>query len=164
MKRFTLWPLMALFVLFLSSCSTDNIEDRLENIDTEYVIPETKVIEIEILELLNEYRLSEGLNSLNDLGVIKSQTYDHTDYMIQNNNISHDNFTSRRNFLTQNAGANRVSENVAYGYSSASSVVAAWINSNSHREAIVGDYTHFDISAEQDENGYWYFTNIFIKR
>ena len=96
--------------------------------------------------------------------MIKSQTFDHTDYMIQNSNISHDNFTSRRNFLTQNANASRVSENVAYGYSSASSVVAAWINSDSHRDAIEGDYTHFDISAEQDTNGYWYYTNIFIKK
>jgi len=164
MKRFTLWPVMALFVIFLSSCSTDSMDDKIDNIDTEYVVPEAKIIEIEILELLNDYRLSEGLNPLSNLGVIKSQTFDHTDYMIQNSNISHDNFTSRRNFLTQNANANRVSENVAYGYSSASSVVAAWINSDSHREAIEGDYTHFDVSAEQDENGYWYFTNIFIKK
>ena len=140
------------------------MDDKIDNIDTEYVVPEAKIIEIEILELLNDYRLSEGLNPLSNLGVIKSQTFDHTDYMIQNSNISHDNFTSRRNFLTQNANANRVSENVAYGYSSASSVVAAWINSDSHREAIEGDYTHFDVSAEQDENGYWYFTNIFIKK
>ena len=164
MKRFTLWPLMALFVIFLSSCSTDSIDDKIENIDNEFVVPEAKVIEIEILELINDYRLSEGLSALSNLGVIKSQTYNHTDYMIQNSNISHDNFTLRRNFLTQNANANRVSENVAYGYSSANSVVAAWINSDSHREAIEGDYTHFDVSAEQDENGYWYFTNIFIKK
>jgi len=164
MKRFTLWPLMALFVMFLSSCSTDSIEDKAQNVSSDYVVPQTKVIEIEILELINDYRLSEGLSALSNLGVIKSQTFDHTDYMIQNSNISHDNFTSRRNFLTQNANASRVSENVAYGYSSASSVVAAWINSDSHRDAIEGDYTHFDISAEQDSNGYWYFTNIFIKK
>ena len=164
MKRPTLWPVMALFVIFLSSCSTDSIDEKAQNVTTEYVIPETKIIEIEILELLNDHRLSEGLNPLTDLGLIKSQAFDHTDYMVETSNISHDNFSSRRSFLMQNAGASRVSENVAYGYSTASSVVAAWINSDSHREAIEGDYTHFDVSAEQDADGYWYFTNIFIKR
>lgn len=27
-----------------------------------------------------------------------------------------------------------------------------------------GDYTHFQISAEQCEDGRWYFTNIFIQK
>ncbi|MFD2824773.1 CAP domain-containing protein [Lacinutrix iliipiscaria] len=164
MKPSTLLPVLALFVIFLSSCSTDSIDDKAQNVNNDYVVPETKVIEVEILELINDYRLSAGLNPLTDLGVIKSQAFDHTDYMIQNSNISHDNFTNRRNFLTANAGARKVSENVAYGYSTASSVVAAWIASDSHRDAIEGDYTHFDISAEQDADGYWYFTNIFIKK
>jgi len=56
MKRFTLWPLMALFVIFLSSCSTDSIDDKAQNVSSDYVIPQAKVIEIEILELINDYR------------------------------------------------------------------------------------------------------------
>ena len=57
-----------------------------------------------------------------------------------------------------------VRENVAYGYATASGVVNAWLNSEGHREVIEGDFTHFDISAEKDENGRWYYTNIFIKK
>ncbi|MEO8933436.1 MAG: CAP domain-containing protein, partial [Xanthomarina sp.] len=80
--------------------------------NTILVIPETKVVEIEILELINEYRLSKGLNSLESMATIKLQAYGHTSYMISNNNVSHDNFFQRKNYLVENAGANKVSENV----------------------------------------------------
>ena len=53
---------------------------------------------------------------------------------------------------------------MAYAFSSAQSVVNAWLNSEAHRANIEGDFTDFDISAEQDEYGDWYYTNIFIKR
>ena len=48
--------------------------------------------------------------------------------------------------------------------SNAQSVVNAWLNSDGHRQNIEGDFTDFDISAEQNANGQWYFTNIFVKR
>ena len=66
--------------------------------------------------------------------------------------------------LQNNAGAISVAENVAYAFSSSQSVVNAWLNSEGHRHVIEGDYTNFDISAEMDEDGKWYFTNIFIKK
>ncbi|WP_452226248.1 CAP domain-containing protein [Lacinutrix cladophorae] len=164
MKKPTLW-LMALIILFTTfSCSTENNDHEVNDVNSEYVVPATKVIEIKILELINDYRIDQGLSVLEGLDLIKSQAYVHTDYMVETSNISHDNFSQRSAFLREYAGANRVSENVAYGYSSPASVVNAWINSESHRGAIEGDYTHFDISAEQDENGYWYFTNIFVKK
>ena len=84
--------------------------------------------------------------------------------MIEAANVSHDNFFQRKQSLQTNADANIVTENVAYGFSSAESVVNAWINSPSHRDNIEGDYTDFDVSAEQNNEGKWYFTNIFIKR
>ena len=70
----------------------------------------------------------------------------------------------RQASLENNVGALRVGENVAYGYQYAESVVNAWLNSQGHKYIIEGDYTHFDISAEQDENDRWYYTNIFLKK
>jgi hypothetical protein len=51
---------MALFVFyFLSSCSTDSIDiDKAQNVNNDYVIPETKVIEVNPRKLINDYRLS----------------------------------------------------------------------------------------------------------
>jgi len=84
--------------------------------------------------------------------------------MIENDEVSHANFFQRKNNLMNNVGALTVAENVAYAFSSPESVVNAWLNSEGHKNVIEGDYTDFDISAEMDENGRWYYTNIFIRK
>ncbi|MEW4925376.1 CAP domain-containing protein [Algibacter sp. 2305UL17-15] len=165
MKLLTKLSLLACLALFSFSCSTDSMDDKVDAITAEnLVLPATKTIEIEILELINNHRLSEGLNPLNNMTVIKSTAYSHTDYMVDNQAVSHENFFARSNYLKANAGAKRVSENVAYGFTSADSVVKAWMKSEGHRKNIEGDYTDFEISAEQDVDGRWYYTNIFIKK
>ncbi|MEZ4782017.1 MAG: CAP domain-containing protein [Flavobacteriaceae bacterium] len=165
MKSPTLLPALALLALLsLSSCSTDAIEeDKIDAISSSYV-PQTKTIEVEVLELINTHRISLGLTPLNAMNVIKAQAYGHTDYMIKNDEVSHANFYQRKNNLINQAGAISVAENVAYAFSTPESVVNAWLNSEGHKNVIEGDYTNFDISAEMDENGKWYYTNIFIKK
>ena len=151
-------------VLGFTSCSTDTAaEDAINSIEVP-VAPQAKQIEIEIMELINAYRINEGLSALNQHNTVKAVASTHTDYMIEVNNVSHDNFFQRKQSLQVNANANIVSENVAYGFNSAESVVNAWINSPSHRDNLEGNFTDFDVSAEQNELGKWYFTNIFIKR
>ncbi|WP_417196338.1 CAP domain-containing protein [Bizionia sp.] len=165
MKKFTLLPVMLLLVMFMTSCSSDSIEDKAAEINTSnLVVPETKTIEIEIMELINDYRLSKGLNPLNNVGIIKAQAFNHTDYMITNNIVSHDNFYQRKLFLESSLGARDVSENVAYGFTSAQTVVTAWLNSTNHKANIEGDFTDFDLSADQNAEGDWYYTNIFVKK
>jgi len=164
MKIPTMLPAMALMALLTFSCSTDAVEEEAIDALTSSYVPDTKIIEIEIMELINDYRIGVGLNPLQDMNEIKAVAYSHTDYMIDNNEISHDNFYMRQASLENNVGALRVGENVAYGYQYAESVVNAWLNSQGHKYIIEGDYTHFDISAEQDENDRWYYTNIFLKK
>ena len=164
MKRPTLLPVMVLLIMLATSCSSESLDENANNAHAALVVPETKAIEVEIMELINDHRLSLGLNPLDNMNVIKAQAYSHTDYMIAQNNVSHDNFFQRKNYLVNSVGANRVSENVAYGYTSAQSVVNAWLNSDGHRENIEGNYTDFEISAEQNAEGRWYYTNIFVKK
>ncbi len=164
MKPTKLLPLMALMALMMFSCSTEDFPDETIDSVTLANAPAAKAIEIEILELINNHRINLGLTPLNNLNIIKSVAYTHTDYMVTINQVNHDNFYQRKNSLIQNASATKVSENVAYAFSSAQSVVNAWVNSEGHRQNIEGDFTDFDISAEQNEEGKWYFTNIFIKR
>jgi uncharacterized protein YkwD len=164
MKVPTKLSAMALIALLTFSCSTDSVEEETIEAITSSYVPQTKVIEIEILELINNHRLSKGLNVLGDMSAIKAQAYDHTDYMVVNQEVSHDNFYKRKTALESTIGAVKVGENVAYAYSSAESVVNAWINSDSHRAIIEGDYTDFDVSAEKDANGKYYYTNIFVKK
>ena len=154
--------LLAVFTLF--SCSTDSFDDNVDALEISLVDTQTKAIELEILDLINEHRLSLGLNFLVDMSIVKSVAYSHTDYMVDNDIVSHDNFYTRSDYLKSNIGAKKVSENVAYGYGTAQGVVNAWIKSESHKANLEGDYTNFDISAEKNADGRWYYTNIFIKK
>ncbi len=153
-----------LLTITLTSCSTDSLDETADYNVEALVIPEAKPIEIEILELINQHRISIGLNVLVSHQLIKGQAFSHTDYMTDINEVNHDHFFNRKSFLVDNAAAVKVSENVAYGFSSAASVVNAWLNSEGHRGNIEGDYTDFEISAELGENNKWYFTNIFMKK
>lgn len=165
MKLLTKLPIVALLaVLMLSSCTTDSIDDKAEAMELSLVTVQAKTIEVEILELINNHRLSLGLRPLAELTIVKSVAHSHTDYMVDNDEVSHHNFFTRSDYLKSNAGAKKVSENVAYGYSSAEAVVRAWIKSEAHKENLEGDYTNFDISAEKNAEGRWYYTNIFIKK
>lgn len=164
MKTAKLLPFMAIIALLgFTSCSSESVEDQINTIEVP-VAPQAKQIEIEIMELINAHRISMGLSTLNAHNTVKAVAFTHTDYMVEVDNVSHDNFFQRRESLQLNANANFVSENVAYGFNSAASVVNAWLNSPNHKDTIEGDYTDFDISAEQNSEGKWYFTNIFIKR
>jgi len=164
MKLLTKLPLLVLLTVFSFSCSTDSIDDNADAISESLVVPQAKPIEIQILELINNHRLSVGLNPLENLDLIKAQAYSHTEHMVSENTVSHDNFYVRSNYLKANAGAKVVSENVAYGYTYAESVVNAWLKSPSHKENIEGDFTNFDVSAEKNAQGNWFYTNIFIKK
>lgn len=155
--------------IILTSCSSsEEVLETPTNAQTETAKSEIanprKDIEKDILNLINDYRTSNGLSKLSELSIITTQTDNHTQYMISKNKASHDNFNNRKKFLVQNAQASRVGENVAYGYTTAKSVVKAWIKSDSHRKNIEGDFNHFNITAEKNKNGRWYYTNIFIKK
>ncbi|TDU40222.1 uncharacterized protein YkwD [Gelidibacter sediminis] len=163
MKPTLYLPLLAFVAMLTFSCSSEKLDEQ--QLDpTAINVPATKTIEVEILELINAHRLNLGLTALNNLSIIKSVAYTHTDYMVSVNQVNHDNFYQRKESLVNNASATKVSENVAYSYTSAESVVKAWLNSPGHKAVIEGDFTDFDISAEKNLEGKWYFTNIFIKR
>lgn len=164
MKLSTYLPMMALLAVLSFSCSSDEFhEDKIDQTQLKNA-PAAKVIELEILELINNYRIEAELAPLNNLSIIKSVASTHTDYMVSVNQVNHDNFFQRKSSLVQNASATKVTENVAYAYSTAESVVNAWLRSPGHKANIEGDFTDFDISAEKNSEGKWYFTNIFIKR
>lgn len=59
----------------------------------------------------------------------------------------------------------RVGENVAYGYSSASAVMEAWMASPGHRANIVEKrYRLLGVGARRSESGTWYFAQVFGRK
>ncbi|MBG7630801.1 MAG: CAP domain-containing protein [Bacteroidetes bacterium] len=120
-------------------------------------------IEIQILDFINDYRVTRNLQPLNRLNSISSVALSHTKYMIGTGMVSHDKFSERSDFLMINENAQSVGENVAYGHGTAKDVVNAWIKSDSHRAVIENEnYTEFGISVEKSSEGRNFFTQIFI--
>lgn len=157
-------PLLVFALIVQISCSSEDDGIYFEKASNETKI-EYSEMELEILDLVNEYRISIGLNALSPLNVVSSIAETHTNYMVTTGKVGHDNFPERQQKLVQIANAKTVGENVAYGYNSAHGVVNAWLNSEGHRAIIENaEYTNFGISTEKNIEGRNFFTQIFIKR
>ncbi|HQA74310.1 MAG: CAP domain-containing protein [Flavobacterium sp.] len=157
-----LLPLAIVFTMV--SCSSDDSDATTssEKLVTEYNYNDT---ELRLVQLINDYRQSIGLNRLEVINHISYKSEGHNEYMITKQAISHDYFQERSSNLIQVLGAERVAENVAYNYNTPESAFAAWKNSPGHRANIEGDFTHFGISVTIDpETGRKFYTNMFIKK
>lgn len=166
MKTITQKILILAFASFmLFSCATDDSDELLQKEEFVDIQVTYTNLESEIVSLINNYRSENGLSSLNVMNIVSFEAGTHSDYMVQIGEVNHDNFNTRTQYLIANANAKNVSENVAYGYSSAQSVVNAWLNSPSHKEIINNpSFTDFGISTKIDSDGKYYYTNIFIKK
>ena len=152
-------------VLAMVSCSSNeetesNSASTNKKVVTTYNYNET---ESKLITLINNYRQSRGLNTLEVVNHISYVAEEHNIYMIDNNVVSHDYFQDRVDNLTSLLGAERVGENIAYNYNTPESALSAWLNSPSHKENLEGNYTHMGISVTVNmENGKKYYTNIFM--
>ena len=156
--------LLVATIFTLNSCSSDDAETTDSDNSSAKVMNYTyNATELEAMELINEYRVSVGLNALEQINHISFKSEEHDDYMITNNVVNHNNFVSRSENLISVLGAKRVGENVAYNYNTPKAALTAWLNSPSHKENIVGNYTHFGIAIKTNADGKKYYTNIFAK-
>ncbi len=156
--------LLVAIVFTMNSCSSDSSETTPSESSNQRIMSYTyNSSELETMNIINEYRVSVGLNPLQQINHISYKSEEHDDYMITNNVVNHNNFVERSENLISVLSAKRVGENVAYNYSTPQSVVNAWLNSPSHKENIVGDYTHFGIAIKTNADGKKYYTNIFVK-
>jgi len=157
-----LLPLAIVFTMV--SCSSDSSEDTSadKKVVTTYNYNDT---ELKLVVLINNYRQSLGLKTLEVINHISYKSQEHNLYMIENKLVNHDYFQQRSDNLIAVLGAERVAENIAYNYSTAESVFSAWLNSPAHKANIEGDFTHFGISVTTDPTtGRKYYTNMFMKK
>ena len=158
--------IIALFITF-ASCSTESSDETTPVEASNYVVDNNYAyspIELEVAERINQYRASKGLNPLEKINHISNVAEDHDAYMISVNTLTHALFAQREDNLKATLGAVSVGENIAYNYSTAQSVVDAWLASPSHKANIEGNYTHYGISVRENEAGKKYFTNLFIRK
>jgi uncharacterized protein YkwD len=167
MKLFRNSLLVITLLFTLASCTKDEndlVDEANYSIDLNLANETDWQMANEILALINEHRVSIGLSAIkSDRQYASAYAVDHTQYMIKISNINHDNFELRKKAL-MDRGAVAVSENVASGYATASDVVAAWINSPPHRRTIEGKYTHSGFGVIQNDNGAYFFTQLFYRK
>ena len=160
--------LLAMVLFTTVSCSKEETVETVEesnlSIDLNLANETDWQMADEILQYVNAYRTSIGLSELKrDQQYASAYAVDHTQYMIQKNKLSHDNFTVRSEAL-KDRGAKSVGENVAVGYANAETLVNAWINSPSHKSILEGNYTHTGFGVIQNNTGKYYFTEIFYRK
>lgn len=159
-----LFALLFSITILTSSCSAESVEDNITATTEIQKSYSHSTEELEVLDLINAYRVEQGLTPLSIIEHISYKSNEHNVYMVEVDQVNHDGFEERKNNLVQVLGAYRVGENVAYGYSTPESVVDAWIASSTHKENILGNFSHFGISITKDTNGRRYYTNMFIKK
>lgn len=156
-----------LLLVTFASCSKESVDQTTPTPSTNYVVNNNYTyseIELQVADLINQYRVSKGLSPLEKINHISNVSEGHDEYMISINTLTHALFAQREENLRATLGAVAVGENIAYNYSTAQSVVAAWINSPAHKANMEGNYTHFGISVRTTPEGKMYFTNMFIRK
>lgn len=151
-------------VITMNSCSTDvaaTPTSANSKVVAEYSYT---ILENQTMDLINNYRVSIGLNSLQKISYVSLKSEEHDNYMIANNVVNHDDFVARSEDIMKVVGAKTVGENIAYNYNTAQAAFDAWLASSGHKANIEGDFTHFGISIRTNPaNGAKYYTNIFVK-
>lgn len=149
---------LVLFVCTLASCTKESMETA--NIVEAENIPE---IEQELLEVVNQHRLSLGQNSLEFSSVAYLLANEHTDYMMTVGSLNHDNFSKRASTISTEVDAEFVAENVAKDYLNASEAFSGWLTSSSHKKTMEGEFTHTAVSVKRNEEGNLFYTQIFFR-
>ncbi|WP_036157348.1 CAP domain-containing protein [Maribacter forsetii] len=162
---------LALIVTILSSCSRyENFagyEDTSEDSPSELTLASSKMhstMEADLFELINNYRISVGLNPFEFESISYYYATLHTNYMISKGITSHDMFTKRASGISKRTDAVFVAENVARNYDTIEEAFDAWLDSEGHRKNLEGDFNYSAISIVENSNGDYYFTQIFVKQ
>lgn len=168
----TLWKIAKRYEVGLSEIKSAN--PQIKNYDLIYpgqtiniptVDTSVTAFEQEVIRLVNEIRLENGLKALSydwelsRVARIKSQDMKDNRYFAHNSPVYGTPFQMIKNFGISYRSAG---ENIAKGYSTPQAVVNGWMNSSGHRANILnGNYTHIGVGYV---SGGHYWTQMFIRK
>jgi uncharacterized protein YkwD len=148
--------ILIIILLLTISCSKDN-EQPIVMLSYTY-----NQQELEMIQLVNQYRLSHSLNQLNEKQHISALCEQSNNYMISYNDIKHYYFQDRVDNL-ERIGYTRVGSLVSGGYNTNQSVIYAIDNNIECHKTLTGDYTDFGVSIRTNTNGKKFYTLTFTK-
>lgn len=168
----SLWKIATKYEVGLSEIKSAN--PQIKNYDLIYPgqvinIPTANTsvtdFEQEVIRLVNEIRVKNGLNpltydwQLSRVARYKSQDMKDNRYFAHNSPVYGTPFQMIRNFGISFRSAG---ENIAKGYATPEAVVNAWLNSPGHRANILNaGYTHIGVGYVSGGN---YWTQMFIAK
>lgn len=127
-------------------------------LEVHYCSVEETYYEKEVFILLNEYRSSEGLKTLNkDILCANDLAKNHCIYMDSINRLNHDNYQYRTSEL-HSRGAESVGEIGGRNYGFPIDLINAFKNSERHNRVMLGDYKYIGIGSHNE-----FITIIFYK-
>jgi len=106
--------------------------------------------DLELIRLINEYRVSLNIGELAENEHLSDVSYSHSMYMEQRGVVSHDFFSSREAEFP-----NRIlGEVVTFNHNEPQSVLIAWKGSPTHNQTILNiEYKFIGVSYAIDQNG-----------
>lgn len=158
---------IALATIVLASCTEPSFSEEealFENETTSKLVVELSAQEEALFDMVNDYRVSKGLDELEFSPESYEFALEHNEYMISKGQLSHDNFNARASNISKATSANYVAENVAKDYQLVDDALTGWLESTSHRNTIEGDFTHATLSIKRDAEGNPYYTQIFFRK
>jgi uncharacterized protein YkwD len=155
MSRKTIFWTLPL-VLLLLSWSHNPIDNTKKSVD------EIKTAN-QLIQLVNVHRESLGKSKLIRNSLADQLAAEHVNYMISKKDVNNDNFEVRWEALEQQANAKEITENVGLDISAEKAMNAylsrVWLRAN-----VEGDFTHTGIAVKKDENGNYYYLQIFYNK
>ncbi len=135
----------------------------------EYKLYNYDQFDIDVNNAINKIRQDLGLTELQIVQDVSDIAYSHCEYLKLNSNdkviINHDNFLIRAEQVQLRYNNTSVNENVAGGYSTASSFVNAWKNSPGHYANISNaKWTHTGIAHIIGHNNKLYVVQLFFRK
>lgn len=121
--------------------------------------------EQKLFDYINEYRMQNNIPALEWDWQISSLAREHSLQMAKIKVMSHDGYLER--FQRMGGEYWSKAENVAMNAGQADpirSAVNQWINSEGHKKNMLGDFTSSGIGIGVDNDGAFYFTQLFGKK
>ncbi len=125
-------------------------------------------LEEQVLDLVNQYRISQNIRALTTDLRIAQQAREHSRAMANKQIlVGHYGFDLRVDRISTFLPIGAAAENVAFhrGCSDcAQNAVQGWLESNAHRKKTEGEWGLTGVGVARDINGGYYFTQIFCRK
>ncbi len=122
---------------------------------------QTDQLAAQVVALVNQERAKQGLSPLAADSNLASSALIRSQEIVTK--FAHERPNGEQGYqMAFRAGFSVVGENIAYGYSTAESVMNAWMNSEGHRANILNsNFTHIGVGCYRASNGQLYWTQLF---